>query len=172
MSCPELIDDMSASFPRASIGGAWEYVADTVMGGVSSGGITRQTVRGRPANRLTGRVSLDNNGGFVQMALDLAPGGATCDARAYRAVAIDVTGNGEDYNLHLRTADVTRPWQSYRAGFTAGPVWRRIILPFGSLDAHRIAVPFDPAVLRRIGLVAIGRAFEVDLAVGRVALLR
>jgi len=169
MTAPAIIDDMSRPFPEAAIGTAWEYVADTVMGGVSSGGLARERVAGRPANRLTGRVSLDNDGGFIQMALDLGPDGGAVDARGWSGIALEVFGNGETYNLHLRTADVTRPWQSYRASFTAPPEWTKLTLPFADLTPHRIDAPFDPATLRRLGLVAIGREFAADLAVARIA---
>ena len=49
----------------------WEYVADRVMGGVSAGQMTQEMVQGRMATRLCGDVSLENNGGFVQIASDL-----------------------------------------------------------------------------------------------------
>ena len=35
---------------------AWEYVSDTVMGGVSSGAIKTEVVAGRVATRLAGQV--------------------------------------------------------------------------------------------------------------------
>ena len=73
MSLP-VIDDLSRPFPQASSGGSGELLSDRVMGGVSSGTLRREVVRGRAALRLEGDVSLENNGGFIQMALDLDPG--------------------------------------------------------------------------------------------------
>jgi len=166
MSAPAIIDDLSRPFPEATIGTRWDYVADTVMGGVSAGGMRRETVAGRPANRLTGRVSLANNGGFIQMALDLAPGGGPVDATGWAGIALDVIGNGAAYNLHLRTTAVTRPWQSYRASFTAPAAWTTLAIPFTALAAYRVAAGFDPGALRRLGLVAIGREMTAELAVG------
>lgn len=81
-------------------------------------------------------------------------------------------GNGEHYGVHLRTNACVRPWQSYRAGFVAAPEWREIRLPFETFEPHRLAQPLDIAALRRIGLVAIGRAFNADLAVSLVAFYR
>lgn len=49
----------------------WELVTDRVMGGVSNGRIEQTVINGRTAIRMTGRVSLDNNGGFIQIAADL-----------------------------------------------------------------------------------------------------
>jgi len=128
----------------------------------------REVVRGREAIRMQGDVSLENNGGFLQIALDLAPDGAPIDARGWAGIEIDVIGNGESYNLHLRTADVIRPWQSYRAGFVAEPEWRTRRLPFAEFEPHRIDAPLDRSTLRRIGIVAIGRAFHADIAIGGV----
>ena len=79
---------------------------------------------------------------------------------------LDLYGNGETYGLHLRTTAVTRPWQSYRQTFIAPPEWTTLQLPFTDITPHRLDTPFDPAKLRRLGLVAIGRPFEADLALG------
>ena len=61
---------------------------------------------------MRGDVSLENNGGFVQISLDLAPDGHAVDASAWSGIEFDVFGNGEDYGVHLRTADLSQPWQS------------------------------------------------------------
>ncbi|WP_372424565.1 CIA30 family protein [Salinarimonas chemoclinalis] len=150
----------------------WRLISDRVMGGVSDGRAIVETVAGRRALRLTGRVSLENDGGFVQMARDLAPDGAPVDLGGFAGLELEVIGNGEGYGLHLRTRDVTRPWQSYRAGFVAGPEWTRLRLPFAGFRPHRIETPLDLTGARRIGLVAIGRAFEADLALARLSLYR
>ncbi len=171
-TAPGVIDDLSRREPEATVGSRWELVADTVMGGCSDGRVRRETVQGRPAMRMTGRVRLENNGGFLQIALNLRPDGRTVDARGWTGIALDVLGNGETYNLHLRTADVQRPWQSYRHGFTAAPAWTTVVCPFTDFAAHRIDAPLDLSRLRRIGLVAIGRAFDADLAVGGVRFYR
>ena len=163
-----VIDDLSQPAPQASNGAVWELVADRVMGGVSNGTMRREIVGGREAIHMQGDVSLENNGGFLQIALDLAPGNAAIDASQWAGIEIDVIGNGESYNLHLRTADVVRPWQSYRQSFVAAPEWRTVRLPFTAFEAHRIDASLDLSTLRRIGIVAIGRAFHADIAVGGV----
>jgi hypothetical protein len=166
-----IVDDRSRGDLRTPAGTTWELIRDGVMGGVSTGTLTAETVAGRPALRLAGEVRLENNGGFVQMALDLAPGGRALDARGFAAIELDVFGNDERYNLHLRTADVVRPWQSYRASFTAPPRWTTVQLAFADFTPHRVDAALDLATLRRIGIVAIGRAFTADLAVGGVRLV-
>ena len=50
----------------------WRGFSDRVMGGVSDATFGRATVAGKSCVRLTGRVTRDSGGGFIQMALDLA----------------------------------------------------------------------------------------------------
>ena len=167
-----LIDDLSLAHPLARNGARWQLFTDQVMGGVSQGAATRETIAGRAAIRMRGDVRLENNGGFVQIGLDLAADGGLLDASAYDGVEIDVCGNGELYGLHLRTAAVTRPWQSYRQSFAATENWRTVRLPFVKFTPHRIDVPLDVRGLRRIGIVAIGRAYSADVALARLAFYR
>lgn len=167
-----VIDERSAPSPADPGGAAWRVFTDRVMGGVSDATMGSEIVAGRWAVRLRGEVSLENNGGFVQMALDLATGSAGLDASAHAGIEIDVLGNGETYGCHLRTGAMTRPWQSYRQGFLAIDRWERLRLPFAGFRAHRFEGPLDLVRLRRLGLVAIGRVFTADLALARVALYR
>jgi hypothetical protein len=161
-----IIDDRSSHGSRASIGTSWTLLTDTVMGGVSRGGLEATTIDGRPALRMTGLVRLENDGGFIQMALDLSPDGGPVDASPWTGIELDLQGNGEAYGLHLRTTAVTRPWQSYRQTFIAPARWTTLRLPFAGFTPHRLDTPLDPRQLRRLGLVAIGRAFAADLAMG------
>lgn len=161
------IDDMRDDL--SALGTEWSLVTDRVMGGVTEGRLSREDVEGRTARRITGDVRLDNDGGFLQMALDLAPEDGAFDASAYEGIVATVRGNGEDYDLRLRTHDTDHSWQSWRHGFHAGPEWGEVRLPFSAFEAHRIDKPLDLHRLRRLGLVAIGRAFHADLAVSRLA---
>ena len=167
-----LIDDFSDPGLVSRRGTVWRGLSDRVMGGLSEASVARAVVDGRPCLRLTGDVRLDNNGGFVQAALDLAPDQGLLDAGGFAGIAVTARGNDEVYGLHLRTAETTRPWQSYRAQFTAGGAWRSVALPFEGFEPHRIDAPLDLRRLRRIGLVAIGRAFTADLMVAELRLYR
>lgn len=160
-----VIDDLSRPWPDTPRGTRWQVITDGVMGGLSQARAELAPVAGRAAIHMTGRVSTANNGGFVQIALDLCPGGEPVDASGFAGIAVMARGNGRGYGLHLRTDAVQRPWQSYRLGFDAGPDWQVHRLFFGDVRPHRLTAPFDPARLRRIGLVAIGGDFDADLAV-------
>lgn len=164
----EVIDDLAVPASGSAAGSGWALISDGVMGGVSAGSLCHETVAGRRAIRMQGTVSLDNSGGFLQMARDLDPSGAPVDASGWTGIRIEVLGNGQAYNVHLRTADIRRPWESYRQGFVAPGRWTTISLPFAGFVPHRTDMPFRPSVLRRVGLVAIGRAFAVDLCLADI----
>lgn len=167
-----LIDDFSAKDFISKLGTQWRAVSDQVMGGISEASIAHDIIDGRLCLRLTGHVHLENGGGFIQAALDLAPSGDTLDASDYTGVRLVVRGNGEKYSVHLRTPDNVRPWQSYRTHFTAGANWETVDLPFETFTPYRLEAPLDITRLRRIGLVAIGRAFHADFAVSELGFYR
>ena len=164
-----VIDDFTDDSLVSKLGNRWRGVSDQVMGGISEATVSHGVIDGRPSLRMTGDVRLENDGGFIQAALDLGPAGDTIDASSFTGVRIAVRGNGEKYSVHLRTSDNTRPWQSYRAHLTAGSGWEPIDLPFATFVPYRLETPLDITRLRRIGLVAIGRAFHADLAVFELA---
>jgi hypothetical protein len=160
-----LIDDFSSRI--SALGTSWRLVSDRVMGGVSEGTMVRNAIAGRSALCLRGAVSLENNGGFLQLALDLHPSGLL-DATTYEGIELMVRGNGEQYSLHLKTGDIRLPWQSYRQRFETTSDWRFLRLPFADFEAHRIDKSLDTSRLRRLGLVAIGRPMAVDLCVAEL----
>jgi hypothetical protein len=146
----------------------WRLFSDRVMGGVSAGDSEITERENRSCLRMHGDVSLENNGGFIQVASDITES----ERQAFRegnGIELVVYGNGEHYNVHLRTDAMRYPWQSYRASFTAHPRWQTLRLPFASFEPHRIEGKLKPDTVRRIGIVAIGRAFSADLCIGRVS---
>ena len=107
-SCVEsgIIDDFSEEFPMTSSGTEWSGFSDRVMGGVSIGSLMREHVHERVANVLRGEVSLANNGGFIQMAVDLSndpSASRVVDASRYDGIELDVLCRGdtqiEDFNV-------------------------------------------------------------------------
>ena len=166
-----LLDDRKSGDLHAVSGAEWRLFTDGVMGGVSVGILKVEEMAGRSCLRMRGDVRLENNGGFIQIALDV-------DTEQRRSVAeydgllLDAYGNDQQYNVHLRTDGMRAPWQSYRATFTATGGWHTLKLPFSRFKAYRFDGAFDASTLRRIGIVAIGRAFTADLCIGRVAFYR
>jgi hypothetical protein len=142
----------------------WRFFTDQVMGGVSSGRVTLLSEADRRFARMTGTVSTANNGGFIQMRLDLPPG----VAEGATGVRLVVRGNGQRYFVHLRTRGTRLPWQYYQAGFDVGRDWTDIRLPFSAFAPSGGLLPDAPvpARLTSLAIAAFGRdhAAEIDVA--------
>jgi len=148
----------------------WDLVTDNVMGGVSEAKMSIDTVQGERCIALRGQVSTANSGGFIQIALDIRDSARL--AEGYDGLRLDVIGNGETYNVHLRTSELWLPWQSFRASFDTAPEWKTVYLPFSGFEPYRTHAPLKLSKLRRLGVVAIGRDFDADLCVKGLALYR
>lgn len=144
----------------------WAFVSDQVMGGISDG---RVIFEGDIAT-LTGSVSLENNGGFIQMAFDLSEDGEAQDLSDWTGFAMEVLGNGQNYEIRVRTSQLSRPWQSFKYEFATKPEWKSLLVPFADLKPHRTEAVFDPAKTRRIGILAIGAAFDAEISVANLRL--
>jgi hypothetical protein len=116
---------------------------------------------------MRGNVSTENNGGFVQMALSLSEQD-NFDASDFDGLEFEVSGNNELYNIHLRTAGLWFPWQSFRASFSATPDWQSVRIPFAEFEAYKTTQDFRQDKLRRIGLLGIGRDFQADLCLSSI----
>ena len=149
---------------------AWRGFSDRVMGGVSNGNVEADVVDGRRCLRMTGRVTRESGGGFIQMAMYLGGRDGAFDASAYQGLEFLVHGNDEDYNIHIRTADVRWHSQSYRATVFAKPDWQTIRLPWSAFEPNQIDTPLDTTRILRVGMLGWMREFEADLSVAEVAL--
>jgi Complex I intermediate-associated protein 30 (CIA30) len=152
-------------------GARWRGFSDRVMGGISDGEFRRDVVDGRACLRMTGRVTRESNGGFIQMALDVGGRGRPFDASSFAGVEFLVHGNDEDYNVHVRTSDCSWYDESYRATFRAVPGWQRLTLAWTDFVANGLSAPLDPARIERVAVLGWMREFEADLAVAEVALV-
>ncbi len=151
-------------------GTRWRGFSDRVMGGVSDAEFVKATVAGKRCVRLTGRVTRDNGGGFIQMALDTTAGDTNFDGSAYTGVEFLVYGNNEDYNVHIRTADCGWYDESYRATFRIKPSWERLRIPWADFTANGVTARLNPARLQRIAILGWMREFTADVALAEAAL--
>lgn len=144
----------------------WRFFTDRVMGGVSSGQVDFAEEGGRTHAALRGRVSTDNNGGFIQIRAEL-PGGAPPATNGVRLV---VRGNGQRYFVHLRTQGTVLPWQFYQAGFDVAADWTEVRLPFADFKRSGRLLSTVPSAesLRSIGLVAYGRDHDAQIDIREV----
>jgi hypothetical protein len=166
-----LIDDFAA--PESAFGTAWEGIGDAVMGGKSELQV-RILGQGEEARlRLSGRVSLENRGGFIQARLLLDPQKKPFAAGRYTGVALRVRGRERGYYVHLRTTRNLFPWSYYAQEFTVTGEWRTVYLPFRDFGAEGMRdVPINPDKLLSVAVVAYGREFFPDLEVDTIFFYR
>ena len=167
-----VIDDFSGAGPKSPLGAKWAFLTDRVMGGVSTGKMTFERHEERPTLHLTGRVSLENNGGFIQARLALHPRGRNFDARGFAGIQLRVKGNGEPYAVHLRTAETRFAWHYYGAAFATNGQWQDIRLPFTQFQPASVRTPLNTTVLRSVAIVAIEKEMNADIHVDSIAFYR
>tara|TARA_B100000674_G_scaffold497741_1_gene532649 strand:+ start:544 stop:1128 length:585 start_codon:yes stop_codon:yes gene_type:complete len=145
----------------------WNFITDQVMGGVSSGKIEIEKIKGIKCYRMTGNVSTKNNGGFIQIRTKLKP---EIDTNKYKGLYIKVYGNGKNYNLHLRTGLTFAPWQFYSFTFYSPKKWTKIIAPFSEFKKSNFYQPKSilGQDLKSVGLVAGFDDFESDICLGEI----
>lgn len=168
-----LLDDFTDLNGGSQLGTVWQGFTDGVMGGRSqmSAGIVPEV---DPYLRMTGTVSLENNGGFIQVRLPLADRRGDFDAREFSGLELEVRGAGDDYFLHLRTSRNRLPWAHYAAPLPVSVDWQTVRVPFDSFSAEYSIGRGGPD-LRRLTSVAVvaGNAeFQADISVRRIALYR
>lgn len=151
-------------------GGGWRGFSDRVMGGVSNAELVQAEVAGKDCLRLTGNVTRERNGGFIQMAYFFGNNDASFDASDYRGIEMLVFGNNEHYNVHLRTEDCGWYDESYRFTFTAKDEWQRVQVPWSSFEGNGVKVPLDSSTLKRIAILGWMREFEADVAIAELSL--
>lgn len=168
-----LLDDFSRSDGRSQLGTRWEGFTDRVMGGRSDMQVALARTDAGPALHMTGEVSLENNGGFIQARLPLAEEGAL-DAEEYRGVALQVRGAGDHYYVHLRTTRTRFPWAHYALKMPVSDEWQWLRLPFESFEGQMMLGGRRPdsGRLRSVAVVAAKAEFTADLWVRRIALYR
>ena len=103
-------ENMILDFTNAQTAPHWEAIDDHIMGGCS------QSKPGQIDNvglRFSGRVSLENNGGFASIRSD----SAKYDLGQYSGLKLRLRGDGKSYKLSLRT-DLFFDGISYQSTFT------------------------------------------------------
>ena len=168
-----VIDDFSDRGEASSSKWQWRLTTDRVMGGKSEAQHSLESDGGRPFIRLTGTVSLENRGGFVQITAPLSAGSRALDAADYTGVELRVRGNGETYSVHLRTGQTKLPWQYFKVDFKTDGEWRTVRIPFSDFRPSSIRSPNpDTSRLKQIGIVASEREFRADVSVSYVGFYR
>ncbi len=144
----------------------WSYVSDQVMGGISQGQLVFKTQQGESIAHMTGQVSTENNGGFIQFRTSIAKG-TTATASG---VTLRVRGNGQQYYIHLRTSGTLLPWQYYQTSYQTSKQWQTINIPLDDFVASSkwLKSKIKPGSIRSIGVVAFGRDHSADIQVAEI----
>jgi hypothetical protein len=152
----------------------WEFIADTVMGGVSTGNVQFVTNNEQTVLKLSGTVSTANNGGFIQARLPLDQTATKQLPDTAQGIWLKARGNGQKYFVHVRTSGTLLPWQYYQAAFGTSDQWQTIKLawdnfkPSGGLSGSILRdVPLATKV-KSIAIVAFGRDHEADVEVAEI----
>ncbi|TCP22046.1 CIA30 family protein [Rhodovulum adriaticum] len=154
-----VLDPVTADTARA-----WTFLSDRVMGGVSQG-VSAYAQDGNTGYlRLSGEVSTENRGGFIQMRREIS---LPADAQG---LVLRVRGNGQRYYVHLRTSGIKMPWQFYQAPFDTTDNWQEVRIPF---SAFRPSGGFQradlrPGTVRSIGIAAYGRDHRAEVALAEI----
>lgn len=159
----QLIDNFQSSSQNQ-----WKFFADTVMGGVSSGRVEFLAENGVSFARLSGSVSTENNGGFIQIRKRLRddiPDNA-------KGIRLKVRGNNQPYFVHIRTSGTILPWQYYQAQFDANSNWRELRIPLSQFKRSGSAIRKDikPQSIKSIGIVAFGRDHKAKVEVSEIGI--
>lgn len=165
-----LLDDFMEEI--AKTGTAWEGFTDQVMGGRSEMSILRIPDPAGPYLRMQGDVSLERNGGFIQVRLMLSEEEKYVDASSYQGIRLTVRGEGTGYYVFLRTRGTRVPWKFYKAPVPVAEEWNTVDIPwsaFGSGDYGRMG-PLDVTAIKSLALSAYGAEFTARLDVKELGL--
>lgn len=141
----------------------WHFFTDQVMGGVSSGQISYHKEGDDRFVRMTGNVSTENRGGFIQMRQELS----SLPCKPIEGIKIIVRGNKQQYFVHLKTRGSLLPWQFYQSAFEVTDQWKEIHLPLQHFIAKGTIIGrnLSATSIKSVAIAAYGRDHEalIDL---------
>ena len=146
----------------------WEFITDQVMGGISSGNYSFLDENEIKFLRMTGEVSLANNGGFIQVRKKIGK-----NKVIFKGISLNARGNNSDYYVHIRTNFTLLPWQYYQAKFSVTREWEVHHLDLKDFKRSGILLPrkINPKNIKSLALVAFGREYKVKLDVSDISLI-
>ena len=145
----------------------WKFIADTVMGGISSGQLSFSGNDNANFARMVGTVSTENNGGFIQFRRSVINGLPI----KTKGLKLSLRGNGQKYFVHIRTKGTFLPWQYYQQSFMANEDWSETTLLLDEFHPSGVFLKktIDPKTIRSIAIVAFGRDHKAKIDVKRIS---
>ncbi len=168
-----LIDDFQDGDSVSALGTQWQALSDRVMGGRSDIEAQIGMSEGKAILTMRGKVSLENNGGFIQVRLPLGNAVETLDASDYSGFYITVRGIDGPYFAHLRTWNNRAPWSYYSAEINVTENWYTVRIPWSEFQPEStLRSSPDIENLVSLGIVAAKEEFQADLDISELGLYR
>ena len=147
----------------------WEFISDNVMGGVSTGGVIFKPENQTHTALLSGYVSTDNKGGFIQIRRHIRK----VDLNEANFIGIVAKGNNQKYYIHLRTSGMIFPWQYYQTHFVVGEKFENFEIPISKFKRSGFLLPekIKPENITTFAIVAFGRNHDAELYVREISFL-
>ena len=144
----------------------WQFISDQVMGGVSSGKVEFLNDNNNLYARLTGNVSTENKGGFIQIRRKLEKS----SLEGTKFIEITAKGNNQIYFIHLRTSGTLLPWQYYQISFKVVSDFKIFKLPINEFKRSSVFLSkqINPKNITSIGVVAFGRDHSADIYIKEI----
>ena len=144
----------------------WDFFTDQVMGGRSTGKLEFISSGETNYARLSGNVTTENNGGFIQFRAFLQN---TLNSKI-EGIKLEVRGNNQKYYLHIRTSGTVLPWQYYSATFNVDEQWKLVDIPLKQFQRSGTFMRkyIKPSSIKSLGVVAYGRNHQAELEVNKI----
>ena len=165
-----LVDDFRSGV--SALGTTWEGFTDQVMGGKSEMQIGRGYEDGSPFLSLSGKVSLANNGGFIQTRLLLSTDkNGTFDASSYSGIRVLARGKGDGYYIFLRASGNRFPWSFFMAPLPVTGEWSSFDIPWDRFEKGDFGSFFKLNVrkLTSLAVVAYKKEFQASVDVREIS---
>ena len=144
----------------------WQFISDQVLGGMSSGKVEFFNENNNLYARLTGNVSTENKGGFIQIRRKLKK----AILKGAKFIEITAKGNNQNYFIHLRTSGTLLPWQYYQISFKVVNDFKIFKLPINEFKRSSVFLSkqINPENITSVGVVAFGRDHSADIYIKEI----
>ena len=114
-------------------------------------------------------MSHNKRSAFIQAQLDLgSKKRKNFDAGRFDGIQLKVKGNGNQYAVHLKTANTWFGWEFYQAQFSTDGTWQQIKIGFEQFKPVSLKKSLNKTKLRRIAIVAFEKDSQADIFVDEI----
>ena len=168
-----LIDDFSSAEKSRLTNTKWEGITDQVMGGKSDIYIRRIPAESGNVLKMEGNVSLEKNGGFIQVRLLFKDTEKYFNAEHFKGIEIRCRGKGDNYYIFLRTSRTKFPWSHFAYKIPVNESWQTVKIPFvGFLSKNMFKSRLRTNKLKSIAVAAAENEFYADIEIDYLAFYR